>query len=160
MGKCCTPEKRHQGARAFLSLAENNWKVDPNRYTPGAVRTHFGRVLDGLRSDDPVVALLGATVRTFEQRGILPFVYVNPINLDHIERLGMRDPARIERSLARIEDVVVRNGGIFLDLHDVFPDPAFRDKPGHFAYEGDFNGPEQLARRLAPTVMKMAKNIG
>lgn len=127
-----------------------------NRYSAAGIRYLMGPALEGLDPDHPALALLGATVRHFRARDIDVLVYVNPINREHIESLGMLDERRLARTLASIELAVGANGGHLLDLHDAFPDTLFRDQTGHFRHEEPLDGTRALAARLAPAVVEMA----
>jgi hypothetical protein len=78
-----------------------------------------------------------------------------------MEEQGVLDVAGLARTLEAIEQVVVENGGAFVDLHDSFATEAFRDAPGHLVYEGHalydgFDGPTRLAEKLAPHVLASA----
>ncbi|MBW2293194.1 MAG: hypothetical protein JRG94_12920 [Deltaproteobacteria bacterium] len=102
--------------------------------------------------------MLGATVRAHVRLGSDVLVYVNPINVEHIEQLGLLDESGLAQSLDHATAAVTRNGGHFVDLHQIFPDAAFRDRSGHFAYEGEINGPVELAERLAPSVVSIVES--
>jgi hypothetical protein len=64
----------------------------------------------------------------------------------------------LAQSLDHTSVIVTENGGHFLDLHRIFPDEAFRDRSGHFAYEGEINGPVELAEKLAPSVVSLVES--
>jgi hypothetical protein len=154
-----SPEDDFRLIREFRGLARNNLPKD-KRFTEIAMREQLGPVLVGLVEDDPSLEVLGATVRTFQDRGIATLVYINPINIDHLTRLGLSNEEGLARSLAHLERAVTESGGVFLDLHDIFPDEAFRDRAGHLAYDGTINGPGRLAAALAPAVMQERKEYG
>ena len=151
-----TPEEIHRQRTFFWKARETNI-TGTGRYTAKATRLHYGPLLDGLRSDDPNLVMLSATIEAFRSRGIDVLVYSNPINVDHIRKMGLLDPEKLEISLERVEQAVRGSGAAYLDLHDAFSDDAFRDQPGHFAFEGEFNGPAELARLLAPPIVVMAR---
>jgi len=151
-----SPEEVYRGRRAFWSLAHNQVQGS-NRYTEAAMRTHFGAAMGGLPADDPTLRMLEATVRTFRSRNIDVLVYVNPLNMQHLGKTGLLEHAGLDLTLRRVQQSVSRGGGWFLDLHDIFPDEAFRDAPGHLAYEGTLNAPAHLAARLAPIVVEAAR---
>ncbi len=151
-----TPESLHEGRWSFYALKRNN-KGFNNRYSVYGTRRSLGAVLDGIRPDHPTLVVLGATIRTFERKGIDTLVYLNPINIDHIRSLGILDDKGLARSAASIRSVVESNGGHFLDFLRIFPDELFRDQPGHFVYQDGINGPRRLAGRLSPTVVKLAR---
>jgi hypothetical protein len=151
-----TPEEIYRQRKFFWDASETNI-TGTNRYTARATRLHYGPLLDGLRSDDPNLVMLSATIEAFRSHGSDVLVYANPINIDHIRKMELLDPERLAISLANIEQAVHGSGATYLDLHDAFPDDAFRDQPGHFAYEGDFNGPAELAKLLAPAIVAKAR---
>lgn len=149
-----SPEEAFRRRRGFLLLARNS-EPGKQRHSALATRNNLGASLDGLDADDPTVRMLGAAVRTYRRYGADVLVYVNPINIDHIESLGLLDSAKLDRSLRVIRDEVIHRGGHFVDLHGLFPDRAFRDRSGHFSYEGDIDGPTVLASKLAPLVVEL-----
>ncbi len=53
---------------------------------------------------------------------------------------------------------VTEGGGHFLDLHRIFSDEVFRDRSGHLAFEGAINGPVELAKQLAPSVVSLVES--
>jgi hypothetical protein len=127
------------------------------RYNLRGEREHFDRVLQELAPDHPVLVMLGAAVRFFTTEGIDTLVYLNPINVEHLALLGVLDEAALQETVNVIERVVLESGGDFLDLHDLLPDRGFRDGPGHFAFEGEIDGPARLARALAPHIVPRAE---
>jgi len=151
-----SPEEIYRTRRAFWSLAQNQLEGQ-KRYTAASMRTHFGAAVGGLPVDDPTLRMLEATVRAFRSQGIDVLVYANPLNMDHLQETGVLDRAGLALTLSRVEQSVNRGGGDFLDLHDIFPDRAFRDAPGHLAYEDGLNSPGDLAARLAPFVVQAAQ---
>jgi hypothetical protein len=152
-----TPEEIYRQRKFYWKTRETNI-TGTGRYTAKATRLHYGPLLDGLRSDDPNLVMLSAAIKTFRSRGIDVLVYSNPINIDHIQKMGLLDPEKLAISLDHVEQAVRGSGATYLDLHDAFSDDAFRDQPGHFAFEGEFNGPAELARLLAPPVVTKARN--
>jgi hypothetical protein len=127
------------------------------RYNAEGIRYQYHAVLDGLRDRDPTVRMLAAAVRTYRQRGIDVLVYLAPVNREHVVSLGILDEKKLEKSLAVIESAVTSSGGVFLDLHALFPDSHFRDKPGHLVYEGGIDGPRLLAEALAPPILDLLR---
>ncbi|MCP4038528.1 MAG: SGNH/GDSL hydrolase family protein [bacterium] len=149
-----SPEEVFRKRRSFLLLSRNT-HPGKRRHSAFATRNNLGTSLDGLRADDPTVRMLGAAIRTYRNFGADVLVYANPINVDHIESLGLLDRAGLDRSLAAIGTEVANEGGHFVDLHRLFPDRGFRDHSGHFTYEGEINGPSVLASKLAPLVVEL-----
>jgi hypothetical protein len=152
-----SPEEIYRSRRAFWSLGRSRL-AEVDRFTEASMRTHFGAAVLGLPADDPTLRMLEATIRTFRGKGIEVLVYINPLNMDHLEKTGVLDRAGLALTLSRVEASVDRSGGFLLDLHDIFPDRAFRDAPGHLAYEDGLNGPGHLAARLAPIVVEAARS--
>jgi hypothetical protein len=50
--------------------------------------------------------------------------------------------------------VVRRRGARFVDLHDQFPDAAFRDYLDHYVENPDWEGSRLIAEKLAPHVLE------
>lgn len=149
-----SPEDAFRKRRGLLLLRRNN-HPGTERHSALATRNNLGTSLDGLSCDDPTVRMLGAAIRTYRALGADVLVYVNPINIDHVRTLGLLDRAGLDRSLDVIRREVTDRGGHFADLHDLFSDAGFRDRSGHFAYEGQINGPSVLASKLAPMVVEL-----
>ncbi|MDP6979470.1 MAG: hypothetical protein QF570_12860 [Myxococcota bacterium] len=150
-------EERFRKRRGFWLLARNNAKGG-TRHTAHATRNHLGATLDGLEADHPVVETLGAAVRTYRDRGADVLVYLNPVNIDHAASLGLLDRERLDQSIRIASEEVTRSGGHVVDLHALFPDDGFRDRSGHFTYEGKINGPRVLASKLAPAVVELMQH--
>jgi hypothetical protein len=123
-----------------------------NRFTLAGARRDYAAVLDGLPPDHAVLEMLGALVGFFTERGVATLVAVMPINVDHLQRLGLLEGSALPRSLAEIEARVVGRGGAFLDLHDALPDAAFADAMGHYRPPAPFEGARVVGARLAPAV--------
>jgi len=152
-----TPEASFRERRGIWLLRRNSIR-GKNRNSESATRANLGASLEGLDEQDPSLVMLGATVRAHVRLGSDVLVYVNPINVEHIEQLGLLDESGLAQSLDHATAAVTRNGGHFVDLHQIFPDAAFRDRSGHFAYEGEINGPVELAERLAPSVVSIVES--
>jgi hypothetical protein len=149
-----TPERRFRQAVDRQTLARVFTGPDIHRYRPGALREHYGETLAGLSEDHPVLQVLSATVARFRQRGIDVLVYVVPLDVEYLAEQGVLDRDGLAATVATLEEAVTRGGGSFADLHALFGTEAFRDAPGHLAFEGDLDGPAQLAAALAPYVTK------
>ncbi len=149
-------EERFRKRRGFWLMARNNAEGG-KRHTAHATRNHLGAALDGLDADHPVIETLGAVVRTYRERGADVLVYLNPVNVEHAASLGLLDRERLDQSVRVASEAVTRSGGHIVDLHALFPDTGFRDRSGHFTYEGEINGPRALASKLAPTVVELMK---
>jgi hypothetical protein len=128
-----------------------------NRYKARALLRHYGPALAGADPDHPVLRVFAATVSLFERSGIRTLVYVVPLNVEHLDAVGIFDAAGMAKTLASLGAAVRKAGGRFVDLHDLFPDQGFRDAPGHFTVEGPIDGPAQVAAALAPIVVAEAR---
>jgi hypothetical protein len=118
-------------------------------------RAVLGAALRGAEFHHPVLRMLGATVGVFQESGIPTLVYAVPVNLDHLERLGLLQREGLARTLAAARAQVEARGGSFVDLHDIFPDSMFRDAGNHLYFEPPRDGPAQLAGQLAPHVARL-----
>lgn len=112
------------------------------------VRQVLGPALDGVDADHPTLQLLDASLARYQEAGIPVLVFVNPINVEHLESLGLDDEAGLARTLARAEAVVRSRNAGWLDLHDLLPDAAFRDEMDHLDPGSEAQGAERLAQRL------------
>ena len=59
----------------------------PERETEALARSRLAVVLTGVEPDHPVLRVLSATLEVFRERGIPVFVYIVPINVEHLERM-------------------------------------------------------------------------
>jgi hypothetical protein len=155
----------------FGSQAEKRFAVDLYRYHGARTVVHglrprlsaygveerFGPALQGVGPGFPALALLGASIRSFRERGIEVLVYVSPLNLRHIEAIGADNPEGLARTLTSIESVARRAGAGFMDLHELLPDAGFRDFAGHLSTTDAIDGPQQIATRIAPWIVETAR---
>jgi hypothetical protein len=151
-----SPEQRFESAKEYRTIRQFNARDLP-RYTALGQRSHFGLALDGIPLDNPSLVVLGRTLHHFHRMGIRTLVYVTPFNYEHSQHLGILDEAGLRRSIASIEANVRGAGSEFVDLHRLFPDSHFRDRPGHFVYEGGVIGTRKVGRALAPAVLAIAR---
>lgn len=147
---------RFRKKRGNLLLERNNQEGGA-RHTALATRDHLGAAVAGLDPDHPVIEMLGATVRTYRERGAEVLVYLTPLNVEHAQRVGVMDREGLSESVRVVTEAVTVNDGHVVDLHAVFPDEGFRDRSGHLAYEGGFNGPRELAAKLAPALVQLIR---
>ncbi len=137
-------------ARLFIPDQESTYF----RFNRRGQRDHFGAALEGLPVDHPVLQALGATLRHLEDAGVPTFVFLTPINVEHMRALGIYDVEAMRASVSRIEEVVRGEGSDFIDLHDLLPDAAYRDAGGHFRVAPDLDGPSLLAEAMAPQLLE------
>lgn len=121
-----------------------------NRSSLHQVQQTLGEVLDGVGPEHPSLRALDAALGGLRARGAACLVYVAPLNVEHLERLGVSDVAGLERSIASIEAVARRHGAAFLDLHALLPDADFSDFADHLVLDPQSEGATRLARALLP----------
>ncbi len=114
---------------------------------------HYRSALEGIPLEHPLLRALESTIDVFEREGIPVVVYVNPVNHEHMDALGILDREGLASTAENIGVVVRRKRAAFVDLHDLLPDAAFRDGTGHFTVSDEFDGPARLAEALAPTLL-------
>ncbi len=152
------PEDRFQKALGWALLKRGtSERSGHNRLSASHIRLHYGQALTGTDRDHPVLRLLGATVAHLERAGVQTLVYTIPLNIEHIDSMGLYDDTGLAHTLASIEATIREAGGQFVDLHDLLPDQGFRDAPGHFTVEGPIDGPARVAEALAPHVLSEAR---
>ena len=125
---------------------------DNRRFSRRGQLEHHGDTLAGIDPGHPVLRVFAATLARLRAGGIPILVYVAPANVEHMRRLGILDARGLAATVASIEQLTLAAGADFVDLHDLFPDGAFRDASGHLAYEGDIDGPAAVAEALAPSL--------
>ena len=121
----------------------------PERESEALARSRLGALLAGVGPDHPVLRMLRATLEVFRERGIPVFVYIAPLNIEHLERIGLRDREGLRRGVESVRRVVIAGGASLIDLHDVLPDAAFADGGGHLMTSAEFDAPPIVARRMA-----------
>lgn len=99
------------------------------------VRTVLGPALDGVGPRHPSLRFLDALLAHYAEAGVRALVFVNPVNVQHLERLGL-ETRGLAASVARVRDVALRRGADFLDLHALLPDAAFHDEMDHLEAGG------------------------
>jgi len=123
---------------------------DNRRFSRRGQLEHHGDALAGIDPGHPVLRVFAATLARLQAGGIPVLVYVTPANVEHMRRLDILDEIGLAATVAAVEEVSLAAGADFADLHDLFPDEAFRDASGHLAYEGAIDGPTAVAEALAP----------
>jgi hypothetical protein len=112
----------------------------------------LGAALDGVSRDHPILRVLGATLKRLSRSGIGTLVYVAPVDVEHLEVLGIDTATHLPDTIEAVADVVRGSGGEFADLHRLLPDDRFSD-PNHFDNPGQPHGISELAEALAPHVL-------
>jgi hypothetical protein len=123
------------------------------RLSLAGARERYGPALDLVEANHPELRMLDATLAAFEGAGIPVLVYVTPVNVQHLKRLEL-DLTGLEGSVARIEEIARSRGAAFVDLHDLLPNQAFKDRIEHFKLDAPWNGSERVAARLAPPLVE------
>lgn len=142
-----------------LGAARMSGLLEPGhlRYTARGERSHFGPALEGVDTRHETIQTVDRTLAAYRRAGIDVVFYVNPTNVENLERVGVYDPEGFGETLAALEEVVRRNGAEYVDLHDLLPDSGFRDAAGHFA-TGEVDGPLRVAEVLAPVVLQKMRS--
>jgi hypothetical protein len=149
-----TPERIFRSTVSLRTVERLFSGRDLRRYRAAGIAEHYGPTLSGLSPRDPVLRVLGATLARLRRDGIRVLVYVVPFDVANVDALDLLDRDGLSRTLSAIRTTVAAAGGTFADLHDRLPAEAFRDAPGHLAWE-DVDGPSQLADALAPQVHEL-----
>jgi hypothetical protein len=126
------------------------------RETAETVHLRLDALLSGAGAEHPVLRVLAANLELFRSRGIRALVYVPPVNLEHMESLGIHERARLASGVERVRDVVLAAGAGFLDLHDALQDADFRDSGGHLTASDAHDGHGKVARRVAQALVEVA----
>jgi len=158
---------RNGTASLFGSLAEEKYQQEINpqlarygtiyggrRATLEAYRHFYDDALAGVAADDISIEMTKATVRRFQEAGIETLVYVAPINVERMAKVGALDRDGLEQSFARLGDAVRAAGGKFADFHDLLADEQFIDEAGHLTFDGENCGNVVLAQHLASLVIE------
>jgi len=144
--------------RFFLNLALTNLQnlqlpENAKRYNKQGEIDHFGSVLDGIGRDHPALRFVSESIHLFNDAKIPVLVYLNPINVQHLRNLGLIRPPEFGETLGSFKAAVDESGGIFLDLHQLFPDSHFSDMSGHFRHDDEIQAQAELANKLAKFVV-------
>ena len=125
----------------------------PERETEMLARSRYDAVLAGVGPEHPVLRVLRATLEVFRKRGIPVLVYTIPMNVEHLEQLGLLDRAALRRSVESVRRVASASGASLVDLHDLLPDAAFRDAKGHLSVGPPLDAPPIVAERIAQALL-------
>ena len=125
----------------------------PERETEWLARWRYAAALAGVGPEHPVLRVLHATLEVFRAHGIPVLVYIVPLNVEHLEALGMLDRTGLGRSIESLRQVVAASGASLLDLHDLLPDAAYSDAGGHLNVDAPLDAPPIVAQRIAQAVL-------
>jgi hypothetical protein len=139
------------GRRALARRAERG------RSTATYAAATFGPVFAGIDADSPTVRALDTLLARYRDAGVAVVVYVAPINVEHLRRLGVYDARGAASAVDFLGRLARRRGARFLDLHALLPDAAFADQNDHLRTDGPVDGAALAARRLLPLVLEAAE---
>lgn len=140
--------------RTLQAATERRRLVSQGHITAENARRLLGEVLHGLRADNPTLDALDRLLARLRAAGARSLVYAAPVNVEHLRRLGVYDAHGVARSMATLEAVVRRNGGAFLDLHDLLGDADFADFSDHLQLGRKYDVSTRVARALLPGVLE------
>lgn len=130
----------------------------PTRYSLKGAYRAYGPVLAGVESEHPILAVLSALLGAYRRAEIPTLAYVVPVNVEHLEHLGIDTEGGLVLTLERIEAVARKNGARFADLHSILPDAAFRDAGGHLhAHGGELSEQRPLVETLARRMVTLIR---
>lgn len=142
-------QKRRSLRQIKLAL-ERDTIPGADRLTRRGVLTKYAPVLAGIDSNEPPLRFLVGALRTFRRANIRATVVAMPVNLDHWRDVGaLDDVSGLRRTIATLHRRITETGAVFIDLHDLLPDSAFRDKADHFTFGGPDSGTGQVAKAIA-----------
>jgi hypothetical protein len=125
----------------------------PERETEWLARWRYDAALAGVGPEHPVLQILRATLEVFREHRIPVLVYIIPINVEHIEKLGLLDRAGLLRSIESVRRVALASGASLVDLHDLLPDAAYSDAAGHLSVDAPLDAPPIVAERIAQALL-------
>jgi hypothetical protein len=129
------------------------------RLSLAGARQRYGPVLDLVGAEHPELLLLDATLAAFERAGVPALVYVTPVNVQHLQRLEL-DLAGLEATISTLEEIARSRDAEFVDLHDLLPNQAFKDRIEHFKLDPPWNGSVRVAKQLAPRLVSQMQERG
>ena len=125
----------------------------PERETEWLARWRYDAALAGVGPEHPVLQILRATLEVFREHRIPVLVNIIPINVEHIEKLGLLDRAGLLRSIESVRRVALASGASLVDLHDLLPDAAYSDAAGHLSVDAPLDAPPIVAERIAQALL-------
>lgn len=118
------------------------------------MRRFYQVALDGAGPEQPVLRLLAAALQAFRERRIPVLVYVVPVNVEYLEKLGVDTRAGLAHTVATARAVVEQQGALFLDLHRLLADAFFVYPGDHFVHAGEFDGVARITDALADGIVR------
>jgi hypothetical protein len=141
---------------ALARLGQWTQKGNLRRFNRAGAMRSFEAALHGGASDHPALRLLETTIALFTRLGIATLVYIVPVNVEHLETLGI-DTTAFGPAITTVDTRVRAAGGLLVDLHRLLPDDSFRDAT-HFDVPGEKNGVGLVAEALAPHVLAILRS--
>lgn len=120
-------------------------------------RRVLGAALAGAPPEHPALRFLDALLAHYAEAGIPTLVFVHPVNVEHLARLGL-DTRGLAVSVESARQVASARGADFLDLHALLPDAAFRDEMDHLDVEA--GGTERVGRAIAAALLAAPRQAG
>jgi hypothetical protein len=113
-----------------------------------SAQRNLAPVLRGVTAREPTLQILAALLARFRRAHIPTLVYLEPMNVEHIHRLGFALDG-LSQSIRTLRRTVEGQGAELADFHAVLPDGAFRDEGDHYTFAGQPNGTFRLGSQIA-----------
>lgn len=141
-------ERRHTLQR-IKAAVDRDTMPGGERLNRNGVLAKYETVLAGIAADLAPLQFLVSALDVLRDAGIRTTVVAMPVNLEHWRKVGaLADEAGLARTLSTVRRRVSAAGASFVDLHDLLPDDAFRDKSDHFTDAGPDNGTQRVAAAM------------
>ena len=106
-------------------------------------------MLDGIDTTHPTLRFIAASISIFAHAGIPVLVYLNPVNIEHLNAIDIIEESKFRQTLDSYRHSAHGPGVAFIDLHDFLPDGGFADMSGHFRHDDEVEIQTDLANFLA-----------
>ncbi len=160
LGRVPRRDTEESAASRSLLGARKDTIPGKNRFTGSRLRRSYSAAMAGVKPGDPLMRFLRAAMQHLVSRGIRVLLVVMPVNLEHWRAVGaFDDPSGLQKTLDTLEQHALASGAGFVDLHDLLPDRAFRDRASHFTRQGPVDGTARVAKALAPTVVAELRRL-
>ncbi|MCC6766669.1 MAG: hypothetical protein IT293_18580 [Deltaproteobacteria bacterium] len=131
-----------------------------DRLNAKVLRDLYEPALDGVHADHPPLELFAAILEEFADKRIPILVYLTPVNVEWMRKVGILDEQGLARTVHTLRTVCGAHGAVLLDLHALLPDAGFRDGGGHFATDQPGDGPLLVAQQVAPVIRDLLSSAG
>jgi hypothetical protein len=149
--------RRLVALRAHLAVGSAQLGQALERSSAHGYRARLAVALDGASPRHPTLQALRATLRALARERIATLVYVTPMNVEHMQALGVAEPGAFAATLATLASIAGQEGAYFADLHDQQPDRAFRDAGDHLRFRGENPPIDRLGEELGRLLGEMLK---